>query len=79
MLDRRTVLEEVGHQLVRQVVTKLAPPHTLDVEDVVLVASGSRGCIGGSRQCLGKHFGFLIFLKGSGIYRGAWSVEVEVL
>jgi len=70
VLDRRTVLEEVGHQLMRLVVTKLATPHTLDVEDVVPVTGSSRNGIRRSRQCLGKHFGVLEFPQGGvGIYR----------
>jgi len=52
----RTVLEEVGHQLVRLVVAKLATPHPLDVEDVVPMTGGSRGRGRTGRQCLGEHF-----------------------
>jgi len=52
----RTVLEEVGHQLVRLVVAKLATPHPLDVEDVVPMTGGSRGSGRRGRQCLGEHF-----------------------
>ena len=55
-LDRRTVLEEVGHQLVRLVVAKRATPHPLDVEDVVPMTGGSRGGGWSGRQCLREHF-----------------------